>query len=785
MAIYLKSTNIMKKFKQAEEENRILFISAPCGYGKSAAFEYYYRRRPYFITSGRNGLLDKMPPIDTIRQSVILIDDVCYLTDKQSIQYVLDMIRYGQKIVILMGRGALPHWLVKADVELDFLRADKNDLLFSDNETRLYMEKMGHACSMEMAEVLTDRLKGYPLLTMFYAKNLNKEAEYSNDIYHRALRELYHYYDEVIWNIWDEQLKNILLAACEFSEYTLELIERITGYEKLAGMIEHAYSIGNFVTNIGTEKYQIDPVLKDYVLWKRSFVYSGQDLKNLYLTAAEYYEEINDVENALEYYHKAGQDERMIRLLTQKAECDPARAQLFKTRKYLFALEDEQIRKDPALIVSASMLHSVLLSTEESEKWYQVLAEYAEDESRTPEERREIKNRIQFLDMSLMHRLPALRVDSLYKAAQLMKKEKTKIAEMAITGNSPSLLNGGVDFSFFLKRSSEERKKLLMPLEEVYGRMGRALYAVGTAECMIEQNSGGDFDISRLLNRAYAVADVKDRMDICMVAVVLLSRLHLLRGQIRVTIEQMNEFNKKIKKEDASYLIPNMHAFEAWVFLLQGDTGMAKEWLKEAPNENVEFYITERYCYMQKVRVLIAAGNLEHAYSLLKRLDLFYAVYHRDYYRIKGKVLESILLYRLGDRIWEKVLMEALDGAEEYHYVRLISDEGTAIMPLLEKLKKNVRQKEFVREVIGEADKMAKMYPDYMEPEFKLQEPLTKKELEILNLIHRGKRSEEICEICNISYSGLKFHNRNIYRKLGVSSRIEAERKAVMLRIVN
>lgn len=785
MAVYLKSMNIFKKFRQAEEENKILFVSAPCGYGKSAAFAYYYRRRPYFSTSGRSGVLDKMPPIDSIRQSVILLDDICFLKDNRSRQYVLDMIYNGQKIVVLMGRGALPVWLVTADVELEFIRADKGDLVFSNNETKMYLEKMGYECSMELADVLTGKLGGYPLLTMFYTKNLGMEAEYSNDVYYRALREMYHYYDEVIWNVWDEKLKNTLLATCEFANYTVELIERITGYENLADMIEYAYSIGNFVTNLGDKKYQLDPILKEYVMWKRSFVYSQQDLNDLYRKAAEYYEEINDVENALEYYHKAGLDDRMLRLMTLNAEFDPARAQLFKTRKYLFALEDEQISNNPALISSASLLHSVLFSTEESEKLYNTLIEYANDEKRTPQERKDAKNRIQFLDMSLMHRLPILRIESVYKAAELMKEEKIKISEMAITGNSPSLINGGVDFSQFLKRSKRERIKLIKPLEEVYGRLGKTMYEIGVAECMIEQNNANFLDVSRMLSEAYAVADAKERMEICLVAVVLLARLHLIRGQVDVAMEQMNDFYKKIKKEDASFLLPNMHAFEAWISLLRGNTGEAKEWLKEAPNENVEFYITERYRYMHKVRVLIAAGNMEQAYSLLKRLELFYLEYHREYYRIQSNVLEAILVYRLGDERWKFILMEALDRAEEFHYVRVISDEGAAVLPLLIKLKKSVREKSFVSEVISETDKMAKMYPDYMEPEFKLQEPLTKKELEILNLIHRGKRSEEICEICNISYSGLKFHNRNIYRKLGVSSRIEAERKAVMLRIVN
>ena len=35
--------------------------------------------------------------------------------------------------------------------------------------------------------------------------------------------------------------------------------------------------------------------------------------------------------------------------------------------------------------------------------------------------------------------------------------------------------------------------------------------------------------------------------------------------------------------------------------------------------------------------------------------------------------------------------------------------------------------------------------------------------------------TKEICDLCNFFYSTLKFHNRNIYRKLGVNSRKEAE----------
>ena len=62
-----------------------------------------------------------------------------------------------------------------------------------------------------------------------------------------------------------------------------------------------------------------------------------------------------------------------------------------------------------------------------------------------------------------------------------------------------------------------------------------------------------------------------------------------------------------------------------------------------------------------------------------------------------------------------------------------------------------------------------------------LKEPLTKTERRVLHLLCEGLNADEICEIMEISYSGIKFHNKNIYRKLGVTNRNEAVRKAFLL----
>lgn len=53
-------------------------------------------------------------------------------------------------------------------------------------------------------------------------------------------------------------------------------------------------------------------------------------------------------------------------------------------------------------------------------------------------------------------------------------------------------------------------------------------------------------------------------------------------------------------------------------------------------------------------------------------------------------------------------------------------------------------------------------------------QPLSSRELEVLELTARGLTNGEVGERLNLSVSGVKFHLASIYRKLGVSNRTEA-----------
>ncbi len=66
-----------------------------------------------------------------------------------------------------------------------------------------------------------------------------------------------------------------------------------------------------------------------------------------------------------------------------------------------------------------------------------------------------------------------------------------------------------------------------------------------------------------------------------------------------------------------------------------------------------------------------------------------------------------------------------------------------------------------------------------------LVEPLSGRELEVLELLAYGYTNREICEKLFLALDTIKGHNRNIYGKLGVKNRTQAVNKAVSLKIIH
>jgi LuxR family maltose regulon positive regulatory protein len=74
--------------------------------------------------------------------------------------------------------------------------------------------------------------------------------------------------------------------------------------------------------------------------------------------------------------------------------------------------------------------------------------------------------------------------------------------------------------------------------------------------------------------------------------------------------------------------------------------------------------------------------------------------------------------------------------------------------------------------------------PKSQAPESELIEPLSERELEVLQLIAEGLSNPEIASRLYLSLNTVKVHSRNIYGKLGVHNRTRAVAKARALGIL-
>lgn len=142
--------------------------------------------------------------------------------------------------------------------------------------------------------------------------------------------------------------------------------------------------------------------------------------------------------------------------------------------------------------------------------------------------------------------------------------------------------------------------------------------------------------------------------------------------------------------------------------------------------------------------------------------------------QLRITILQAVTLYRHGDKDKAlQLLVNALLQAEKGGFIRIFVDEGTLMAELLSEAASHGIMPEYI-------DKLLSMFVNLRlsPPVQALIEPLSERELDVLQLIAQGLSNHEICERLFLAMSTVKGHNRNIFAKLDVQRRTEAVARA-------
>jgi LuxR family transcriptional regulator, maltose regulon positive regulatory protein len=157
----------------------------------------------------------------------------------------------------------------------------------------------------------------------------------------------------------------------------------------------------------------------------------------------------------------------------------------------------------------------------------------------------------------------------------------------------------------------------------------------------------------------------------------------------------------------------------------------------------------------------------------------------------KGSVIEILVLQAIAFQAQGDLppallpLPHALALAEPEGYVRIFLDEGPGMMQLLRETSRSEiipRQglSAYPEKLLAafEVEKRKSADKSPLPPAQPLIEPLSQRELIILQLIAQGLSNREISERLFLALSTVKGHNRKIFDKLQVQSRTEAVARA-------
>ncbi len=123
-------------------------------------------------------------------------------------------------------------------------------------------------------------------------------------------------------------------------------------------------------------------------------------------------------------------------------------------------------------------------------------------------------------------------------------------------------------------------------------------------------------------------------------------------------------------------------------------------------------------------------------------------------------------------------LKRAVTLAAPEGYLRIFIIEGAKMIPLLHQARSAGIMPDYFDRILATSDQATKTYPVQVLTSSQLVEPLSGREMEVLQLLAQGCTDKKIAESLVIAPETVHKHLKNIYGKLDVHSRLEATLRA-------
>jgi LuxR family transcriptional regulator, maltose regulon positive regulatory protein len=275
----------------------------------------------------------------------------------------------------------------------------------------------------------------------------------------------------------------------------------------------------------------------------------------------------------------------------------------------------------------------------------------------------------------------------------------------------------------------------------------------------------------------------------------ILAWIRHAQGDRAGALEAVREAERVPLSPSLVALLNPLPVVRARLALANGEVGEAARWVQGGLDADDEPSYPREGEYLVLARVLLAQQAHQGALGLLERLHARAATQGRTGSVIQASTLQALALHASGDQAAALgVLAEALTLGAPEGYLRVFVDEGPPMAALVRQLLVGRRQGQVPLAEAVPREYLARLADAFEQAGLPIRapagrgvvvaglvEPLTARELEVLQLLAAGAPNRAIAEQLVVTQETVKKHLSHLFDKLGVANRTQAVARARQL----